>query len=284
MKKTYIIAEIGINHNGCLNTAKRLIDISAAAGCDAVKFQKRNPDLCVPEKEKNIKRVTPWGNISYIDYKHKIEFGREEYDEIDRYCYTQGIQWTASPWDLDSVEFLSKYDLPFIKIASASLTDKELLKECVARFPKVIMSTGMSTSKQIADAVKILNRYKDLYSKKERFGLLHCNSSYPAPLEDLNLSTIKTLAKKYPDYDIGYSGHELTLGTTVASVLLGASIIERHVTIDRNMWGTDQSCSVTPWGLFKLVSGIRELEKAYGDGKIKVTKKEKEVLAKLRKV
>jgi len=284
MKKVYIIAEIGINHNGDLDTAKKLINIASAAGCDIVKFQKRNPDICVPEHQKSIKRVTPWGKISYIDYKHKLEFGRKEYDEIDMYCYKQGIKWTASPWDIDSVEFLKKYDLPFIKIASASLTDNKLIEECVKNFPKVIMSTGMSTAKQIDKAISLLDTYKDLYGKEERFGLLHCNSSYPAPLEELNLSAIKTLAKKYPSYDIGYSGHELTLGTTVASVLLGASIIERHVTIDRNMWGTDQSCSVTPWGLFKLVSGIRELEKAYGDGKLKVTDSEKEVLTKLRNI
>ena len=261
MKKVYIIAEIGINHNGDIDKAKKLIDIASAAGCDVVKFQKRNPDLCVPEDQKNIKRVTPWGEISYLDYKHKLEFGRSEYDELDMYCYRQGIKWTASPWDLDSVEFLKKYDLPFVKIASASLTDHNLIDE----------------------AVNMLNLFKIKYNKEERFGLLHCNSSYPASLEDINLSAIKTLAKKYPNFDIGYSGHELTLGTTVASVYLGASIIERHITLDRNMFGTDQSCSVTPWGLFKLVSGIRELEVSYGDGELKVTDSEKEVLTKLRK-
>ena len=283
MKKVYIIAEIGINHNGDIDKAKKLIDIASAAGCDVVKFQKRNPDLCVPEDQKNIKRVTPWGEISYLDYKHKLEFGRSEYDELDMYCYKQGIKWTASPWDLDSVEFLKKYDLPFVKIASASLTDHKLIEECVKSFPKVIMSTGMSTEEEIDEAVNMLNLFKIKYNKEERFGLLHCNSSYPASLEDINLSAIKTLAKKYPNFDIGYSGHELTLGTTVASVYLGASIIERHITLDRNMFGTDQSCSVTPWGLFKLVSGIRELEVSYGDGELKVTDSEKEVLTKLRK-
>lgn len=283
MKKVYIIAEIGINHNGCLDTAKKLIDIAAAADCDVVKFQKRNPDMCVPDSQKDIKRVTPWGEISYIDYKHKIEFGREEYNEIDRYCSKKNIKWTASAWDGDSVQFLREYDLPFIKIASASLTNKVIIEEAVRTFPKVILSTGMSTEKEIDPAVQMINKFKIWYGKSQTFGLLHCNSSYPAPLEDLNLSAIKTLAERYPDYDIGYSGHELTLGTSVAAVYLGASIIERHITLDRNMYGTDQSCSVTPWGLFKLVSGIRELEKAYGDGKLKVTDSEKQVLTKLRK-
>lgn len=283
MKKVYIIAEIGINHNGCLDTAKKLIDIAAAADCDVVKFQKRNPDMCVPDSQKDIKRVTPWGEISYIDYKHKIEFGREEYNEIDRYCSKKNIKWTASAWDGDSVQFLREYDLPFIKIASASLTNKVIIEEAVRTFPKVILSTGMSTEKEIDTAVQMINKFKTWYGKSQTFGLLHCNSSYPAPLEDLNLSAIKTLAERYPDYDIGYSGHELTLGTSVAAVYLGASIIERHITLDRNMYGTDQSCSVTPWGLFKLVSGIRELEKAYGDGKLKVTDSEKQVLTKLRK-
>jgi len=283
MKKVYIIAEIGINHNGDLDTAKKLIDIAAAADCDVVKFQKRNPDMCVPDSQKDIKRVTPWGEISYIDYKHKIEFNREEYDEIDRYCYRKNIKWTASAWDGDSVQFLRQYDLPFIKIASASLTNKVIIEEAVRTFPKVILSTGMSTEEEINEAVEMMDKFKVWYGKSKRFGLLHCNSSYPAPLKDLNLSAIKTLAEKYPDYDIGYSGHELTLGTSVAAVYLGASIIERHITLDRNMYGTDQSCSVTPWGLFKLVSGIRELEKAYGDGKLRVTSSEKEVLTKLRK-
>jgi len=239
--------------------------------------------MCVPDSQKDIKRVTPWGEISYIDYKHKIEFGREEYNEIDRYCSKKNIKWTASAWDGDSVQFLREYDLPFIKIASASLTNKVIIEEAVRTFPKVILSTGMSTEKEIDTAVQMINKFKIWYGKSQTFGLLHCNSSYPAPLEDLNLSAIKTLAERYPDYDIGYSGHELTLGTSVAAVYLGASIIERHITLDRNMYGTDQSCSVTPWGLFKLVSGIRELEKAYGDGKLKVTDSEKQVLTKLRK-
>jgi len=282
MKKTYIIGEIGINHQGDLKIAKRLIDIAAAAGCDAVKFQKRNPDICVPEAQKSKPRSWQGEDMTYLEYKYKVEFGKEEYDEIDRYCKEQGIAWSASPWDLDSVEFLTQYDIPFIKLPSASLTDDNLLSACVEKFPKVIFSTGMSTEEEVNHAVEVL-RYAQLhYNKKHPIGLLHCNSTYPAPVNELNLSAIKTLKEKYPDFIIGYSGHEMLLGTTVASVLLGAEIIERHITLDRNMEGSDHSASVTPHGLFKLVSGIRELEQAYGDGVIQVTESEKPVREKLR--
>ncbi len=282
MTNTYIIAEIGINHQGDMSIAKRLIDIAAAAGCDAVKFQKRNPDVCVPEEQKSKPRSWGGEQMTYLEYKHKIEFGKEEYDEIDSYCKQQGIAWSASPWDLDSLEFLQQYDIPFIKLPSAMLTNDELLTQCVEKFNKVIFSTGMSTEKEIDHAVDILRSAKAVYNKSEKIGLLHCNSSYPAPISELNLSAIKTLARKYEDFDIGYSGHEMTIGTTVASVLLGASIVERHITLDRNMEGSDHSASVTPWGLFKLVSGIKELESAYGNGKIEVTETELPVRKKLR--
>lgn len=276
MKKTYVIAEIGINHNGDLDIAKRLIDISAAAGCDAVKFQKRNPDVCVPEHQKSVMRDTPWGEMTYLDYKYKVEFGQEEYDEIDRYCKEKGIAWSASPWDLDSLEFLDQYDLPFIKIASASITDEDLLHKACKTGKKIIISTGMSSEEEINIAVGILaNEASD-------YAVLHCNSSYPAPIEELNLSCVKSLKDKY-NCEVGYSGHEFRLGTTVAAVYLGATIIERHVTLDRTMWGSDHMASVEPQGLFKLVSGIRELEKSYGDGVISVSETEKEVRKKLRK-
>jgi sialic acid synthase SpsE len=183
---------------------------------------------------------------------------------------------------MDSVEFLEQYNLPFIKLPSASLTDDDLLTACVERFPKVIFSTGMSTEEEIDHAVDTLRTAKAFYNKTESIGLLHCNSTYPAPVDELNLSAIKTLKDKYPDFSIGYSGHEMLLGTTVASVLLGAEIIERHITLDRNMEGSDHSASVTPHGLFKLISGIRELEQAYGDGSIQVTESEKPVREKLR--
>ena len=275
MEKTYIISEIGINHNGDLNIAKKLIDISAAAGCDAVKFQKRNPDVCVPEHQKSVMRDTPWGEMTYLDYKYKVEFGKDEYDEIDRYCKEKGIAWSASPWYLDSLEFLNQYDIPFIKIASASITDKELLKKTCETGKKVIISTGMSSEEEIDEAVNILKDHAKDYA------ILHCNSSYPAPIEELNLSCIKTLNDKY-NCEVGYSGHEFRLGTTVAAVYLGATIIERHVTLDRTMWGSDHMASVEPQGLFKLVSGIRELEKSYGNGNICVTETEKKVRKKLR--
>ena len=282
MKKTYIIAEIGINHNGDLDVAKRLIDIAHLSGCDAVKFQKRNPDICVPEKQKSVLRDTAWGKMTYLAYKHKVEFGEREYDEINDYCKQQGISWSASPWDMDSLKFLSNYNIPFIKLPSAMLTNDKLLEGCVKTGKQVIFSTGMSTQEEIEHAVEILRTAKNKYNNNNKIGLLHCNSTYPAPVKDLNLSVIKTLIQKYPDFEIGYSGHELLLGTTVASVLLGANIIERHVTLDRTMWGSDHACSVTPHGLFKLVSGIRELELAYGDGEIKVTESEKIVRKKLR--
>jgi N-acetylneuraminate synthase len=278
MKPVYIIAEIGINHNGDINIAKRLIDISAAAGCNAVKFQKRNPDVCVPEHQKNVLRDTPWGKMTYLEYKYKVEFNKEEYDEIDSYCKQQGIAWSASPWDIDSLKFLEQYDLPFIKIPSAMITNKKLIKAAGETGKKIIISTGMSTPEEIDEAVHELEvhcEYKDI-------AILHCNSTYPAPLNELNLSCIKTLKEKYKHIAIGYSGHEFRLGTSVSAVYFGAEIIERHVTLDRTMWGSDHMCSLEPQGLFKLVSGIRELEQAHGDGKIKVTDSEKPVRKKLR--
>ena len=282
MNKTYIIGEIGINHQGDLSIAKRLIDIAAAAGCDAVKFQKRNPDICVPEEQKNKPRTWQGEEMTYLEYKYKVEFGKKEYDEIDAYCKKQNIAWSASPWDLDSLEFLKQYDIPFIKIPSAMLTNDDLLTASIETGKKIIFSVGMSTDEEIKQAVDTLRISKEVYNNKHDIGLLHCNSTYPAPIDQLNLSAIETLKNKYPDFTIGYSGHEMTLGTTVASVLLGAEIIERHITLDRNMEGSDHSASVTPWGLFKLVSGIRELEAAYGDGVIRVTESEKAVREKLR--
>ena len=282
MKKTYIIAEIGINHNGDLKNALRLIDIAAAAGCDAVKFQKRNPDVCVPEHQKNVMRDTPWGQMTYLDYKYKVEFEAPEYNAIAAHCEMHGIEWSASPWDMDSLEFLKQYDVPFLKIPSAMLTNDELLEGCVASGKRVIFSTGMSTKEEIDHAVAVLRKAKLVHNNPHKIGLLHCNSTYPAPINELNLSGIQTLQQEYSDFEIGYSGHEFRLGTTVAAVYLGASIIERHITLDRQMWGSDHLASVEPQGLFKLVSGIRELEEAYGDGIIQVTESEKPVRAKLR--
>ena len=282
MKKTYIIGEIGINHNGDLDVAKRLIDIATVSGCDAVKFQKRNPEVCVPEHQKNVLRSTPWGEMTYLEYKYRVEFEKEEYDIIDSYCKERNIHWSASPWDMDSLTFLEQYDIPFLKVPSAMLTNDELLEGCVATGKRIIFSTGMSTQQEIDHAVEVLRTAKENYNNPHTMGLLHCNSTYPAPLKDLNLSAIKTLANQYPDFEIGYSGHEFRLGTSVAAVYLGASIIERHITLDRTMWGSDHMSSVEPQGLIKLVKGIRELEEAYGDGIIQVTESEKVVRDKLR--
>jgi N-acetylneuraminate synthase len=275
VKKTYIIAEIGINHNGCLETAKRLIDVAAVSGCDAVKFQKRNPDICVPEHQKGVMRDTPWGKMTYLEYKHRVEFGKKEYDEIDAYCKLRGIAWSASPWDVDSLKFLMKYDIPFIKVPSAMITNKTLMSAVAQTGKKVIFSVGMSNLKEIDIAVQ------QMRDKKVDFSLLHCNSTYPAPLSELNLSCIGTLKERY-GCEVGYSGHEFRLGTSVAAIYLGATIIERHITLDRTMWGTDQLSSVEPQGLIKLVKGIRELELAYGDGVKRVTESELGPRKKLR--
>ena len=273
--KVHVIAEIGINHNGCLDTAKKLIDMAAVAGSDSVKFQKRNPDVCVPEHQKKVLRDTPWGTMSYLGYKKRVEFGKQEYDEIDVHCRQQDIEWSASPWDMDSLEFLAQYDIPYIKIPSAMLTNHELLKGARATGKKIILSTGMSTIEEIDQAVEIL--------KGSEFALLHCNSTYPAKLKELNLKCIQTLKERY-GCEVGYSGHEFRLGTSVACVYLGATIIERHITLDRQMWGTDQLSSVEPQGLIKLVRGIRELEVSLGDGIKRVTESEKSIRKKLRGV
>ena len=274
----YIIAEIGINHNGSLDIAKKLIDIAEVAGCHAVKFQKRNPDVCVPEHQKNIMRETPWGKMTYLEYKYKVEFGKEEYDEIDSYCNNKGITWSASPWDLDSLKFLNQYNVPFIKIPSALLTNIQLVSETAITDKKVILSTGMSTIEEIDAAVSAIK----VANNNCEFALLHCNSSYPAPYEDLNLTCIKTLKDRYK-CEVGYSGHEFGLTTSISSICLGATIIERHITLDRTMWGTDQMCSVEPQGLIKLVRGINELNLALGDGVKRVTATEIPIRNKLRK-
>jgi len=273
MKKTYIIAEIGINHNGELKNALRLIDLAKVAGCDAVKFQKRNPDVCVPDHQKMKIRKTPWGEMTYIDYKHRVEFGKKEYDIIDKYCKEKDIAWSASPWDIDSLNFLMNYDIPWIKVPSAMITNEKLMRECAKSGKRIIFSTGMSTYEEIDNAVKFL--------EGSEIVMLHCNSSYPAALEDLNLLCIKTLKDRY-NCEVGYSGHEFRLGTTVSAIYLGATYIERHITLDRTMWGSDHMASVEPQGLIKMVRGIRELEIALGDGIKRVTESELPIRKKLR--
>ncbi len=236
VKGLYFIAEIGINHNGDLNIAKKLIDASHATNWDCVKFQKRNPDVCVPDKQKNIIRDTPWGKIPYIEYKHKVEFGKDEYDEISKYCREKNIDWTVSVWDIDSVDFIKNYDVPFIKIPSAMLTNHELIESTINLNKHIILSTGMSTLDEIDKAV-------DVMKGNCEYTLLHCNSTYPAKDDELNLRVINTLQKRY-DCPIGYSGHERDLEAPLIAITLGARIIERHVTLSHEMWGTDHQSSL----------------------------------------
>lgn len=272
----FITGEIGINHNGELADALALIDAAADAGCDAVKFQKRTPELCVPQDQWEIRRDTPWGRMSYLEYRHRVEFSAAQYRKIAERCMVRHIAWFASPWDLPSVEFLEQMDPPAHKIASACLTDDDLLRRVRETQRTVILSTGMSTMAQIAHAIDVLGR--------ERLILCHTTSSYPAPAEELNLRMLQTLAQEYPDVAIGYSGHEIGLQTTLAAVALGARFVERHITLDRAKWGSDQAASVEPVGLARLVRDIRVIEAALGDGVKKVYESELPSLRKLRRV
>ena len=270
--KTKIIAEIGINHNGSLDIAKKLIDLAKVAGCDFVKFQKRDPEVCVPDSQKNITKKTPWGEMKYIDYKRKIEFGKKEFDQIDKYCTEKGIKWFASVWDKPSVDFMYNYT-NYSKIPSAKLKNNGLIKYARSKSKTLMISTGMSTEDDIEKAVVISN--PDI--------IFHTNSTYPCPVEKLNLSYIQTLKEKYNDKIIGYSGHEFGLVASFTAVALGAKYIERHITLDRTMWGSDQLSSVEPAGLLKLVKGIRDVEKSLGDpGPRKILNSEKEKLISLR--
>jgi sialic acid synthase SpsE/CMP-N-acetylneuraminic acid synthetase len=272
----YVTGEIGINHNGDLDNAIKLIDAAVEAGCDAVKFQKRTPEICTPRDQWDIERDTPWGRMTYIDYRHRVEFGEDEYRAIDAHCKERGIDWFASPWDTEAVAFLEKFDLPAHKVASASLTDDELLRALRATGRAVILSTGMSTPKQIRHAVEVLG--------SENIVLCHATSTYPAKAEELNLRVINTLQQEYPNVPIGYSGHETGLQTTLAAVALGAVFVERHITLDRAMWGSDQAASVEPQGLTRLVRDIRTIEASLGDGVKKVYESEIGPMKKLRRV
>ena len=272
---TYIVAEIGINHNGEVETAKRLIDAAMLAGVDAVKFQKRTPELCVPPEQRDIMRETPWGYISYLEYRHRVEFGQEEYAAIDGYCKERKLTWFVSVWDEPSVDFMESYDPVCYKIPSASLTDHVLLERVRATGRPAILSTGMSTMEQIGAAVQVLGT--------ENLLINHATSTYPCEPEELNLLTIRTLRERFP-CPIGYSGHEVGLVPSVVAVALGACLIERHITLDRAMWGSDQAASVEPGGIQRLVKYIRVTEKALGDGEKRVYESELESLRKLRRV
>jgi N-acetylneuraminate synthase len=258
----YIIAEIGINHNGSMDIAKKLIDEAVAAKADAVKFQKRTPEICVPKDQWDIMRDTPWGRIKYIDYKRKTEFETAEYTEIDAYCRERGIDWFVSCWDANAVEFMEQFDTPIYKLASASLTDKELITAILKTGRPLMLSTGMSTTKEIEDAMDFIHAFDKNYP----VSVIHSTSAYPCKPEELNLRMIQTLAAKYPDAPIGYSGHETGLATTVAATVMGASSVERHFTLDRAMWGSDHAASVEPQGFQRLVRDIRDVETAAGDG------------------
>jgi N-acetylneuraminate synthase len=259
-----------------LEIAKKLIDGAIAAGCDCVKFQKRTPELCVPADQRHLERDTPWGRLTYLEYRQRIEFNFAQYDEIDRYCRDRGIAWTASCWDEPSVDCIAAFDVPFIKVASASITDHTLLRRIVSKDIPVMLSSGMSTQDEIDAAAEVVGPAQLL--------LAHSTSAYPCPPKELNLRMIETLAEKYPGVPIGYSGHEVGLATTYAAVSLGASFVERHITLDRALWGSDQSASVEIVGLMRLVRDIRAIEEAFGDGVKRVYASEHAALRRLRRV
>ena len=255
MKKTKIIAEIGINHNGDIEIAKRLIDAAVVAGCDYAKFQKRTPDICVPEHQKSQIRKTPWGEITYLEYKKKIEFEKEQFDILTEYVKDKPIEIFASAWDIPAVDFLASYGGP-IKIPSALITDLDLCKYARSKTDLLIISTGMSEEDEIEACINACN--PDV--------VMHTNSTYPSKVEELNMGYISWLKEKWPTKEIGYSGHEYGLVTTFATIPMGCTWIERHLTLDRAMWGSDQMASVEPQGFIKLVKGIRDIEKSMGTG------------------
>lgn len=274
---TFIIAEVGINHNGDVEIAKQLIDAAAQAGCDAVKFQMRTPELSLPKELWHVQRDTPWGVVmSYIDYRKRIELNPLEYSEIVTHCKKRNILFGASPWDIPALYRLNALDPAFVKVASASLTNLPLVQEIALTSNTVVMSTGMSTADEISTAWKILRRVSEL-------GMLVCTSAYPCKPEDLHLSRIDTLIEQYGDCaTIGYSGHEPGLWTTLCAVVLGARIVERHITLDRSMKGSDHGASVEPPGLKMLVREIRNYETALGSGELKVHECELKEIARLR--
>jgi len=272
---TYIVAEIGVNHNGDLEIAKKMIDAAVHAGVDAVKFQKRTPEICTPPEQQKQMRETPWGYITYLEYRRKVEFGEAEYREIDRYCKKHKISWFASVWDEPSVEFLERFHTPAYKIPSAALTDDNLLRHLRKTGKPLILSTGMSTLEQIKEAVGVLGT--------EKLVIAHATSAYPCEPEELNLRMIATLREVFP-CPIGYSGHEVGLVPSAVAVALGACLVERHITLDRAMWGSDQPASVEPGGFERLVKYIRVTEAALGDGEKKVYESEMPSLNKLRRI
>jgi N-acetylneuraminate synthase len=272
----YIIAEIGINHNGDLQVAKQMIDAAVHAGVDAVKFQKRTPEVATPPDQQKQMRETPWGYITYLEYRHKIEFQENQYQEIERHCKEKGIPWLVSVWDEPSVDFMEKFDTPAYKIPSAALTDHHLLNFVRKTGKPMIISTGMSTLEQIHKSVQNIG--------SGNLAIMHCTSTYPCEPEELNLKMVQTLQREFPTNPIGYSGHEVGLVPSAIAVALGACMVERHLTLDRAMWGSDQAASVEPSGFERLVKYIRVSEASLGDGIKKVYASEKPSLKKLRRV
>ena len=270
----YVIAEIGINHNGELDNALKLIDVAAEAGCQAVKFQKRTPDISTPEAQKSVERETPWGVMTYLDYKKRIEFGDEEYREIAKYSASKGLDWFASPWDVPSVEFLEEHGVTVHKVASACITDIPLLEALRDTGKPIILSTGMSTMDEIDQAVAIVGT--------DNLVLMHATSTYPLDPEEANLRMITTLRERF-GVPVGYSGHETGLQVSIAAVALGADALERHITLDRAMWGTDHGASLEPGGLSRLVRDVRVVEQAMGDGIKRVYPSEEGPRQKLRR-
>jgi N-acetylneuraminate synthase len=272
---TYIVAEIGINHNGSLDITKKMIEAAAHAGVDAVKFQKRTPEICTPPDQQQQMRDTPWGYITYLEYRYKVEFSEKEYREIDRICKEKGIDWFASIWDEQAVDFLEQFDPPAYKIPSASITDHNLIRYARKTGRPMVISTGMSTMEQIREAVKVAGT--------DNLVITHCTSTYPCEPEELNLRMIQTLRSEFP-CPIGYSGHEVGLVPPQVAVALGACMVERHLTLDRAMWGSDQAASVEPGGFERLVKYIRTAELSLGDGIKRVYDSELSSLKKLRRV
>jgi len=272
-KPCHIIAEIGINHNGDIDIAKKLIDLAKLSGCDAVKFQKRTIDVVYPAEELAKPRESPFGETNG-DLKYGLEFGQEEYEAIDKYCKGKNMPWFASCWDEGSVDFIAQFDVPCYKIASASMTDDDLLRYTKAKGKPIIMSTGMSTLEQIDHAVELIG--------KENLIILHATSTYPALYDELNLLVIPSLKKRY-GVPIGYSGHETGIASSSAAVALGACVVERHITLDRAMWGSDQAASLGPSGIIKMVNEIRLVETSLGDGVKKVIERELPIIKKLRR-
>jgi N-acetylneuraminate synthase len=271
----YIVGEIGINHNGDIEVAKQLIDLAKWAGADAIKFQKRTPEIATPPDQRDKMRETPWGYITYLDYRYKVEFGEKEYAEIEKHCKQKGIDWFVSVWDEPSVDFMEKFDTPCYKIPSASLTDHGLLDKVRSTGRPMVLSTGMSTMDQIHAGVK--------HADMKNLMLTHTTSTYPCDPEELNLRMIQTLRETFP-CPVGYSGHEVGLVISAVAVAMGASLIERHITLDRAMWGSDQAASVEPGGLQKLVKYIRVTEQSLGNGVKQVYESEQSSLKKLRRV